>query len=327
MVEVAIAAKKKAQGDNYVLYCGDCVEGLKTLESEKIGFVLFSPPFVNLYTFSDDPADFGNSNYGDFFQQFRFLSNELFRVMMPGRIVAIHCVDLPTFKRNGEEIGLEDFSGDIVRLFKKTGFIYHSRHCIWKDPLVAATRTKAIGLAHKQIVKDSAMCRMGIPDYILAFRKPGENPEPICHPNGLTEYPGSKSIPKDLDSWSGWDGEQRENKRSQWIWQQIASPVWMDVRQTKVLPFRQGKEPDDLKHISPFQLDVVERCIILWSNPGDIVLDPFGGIGTTACIAVKMERKAISFELKESYWRQSCRNIKAAVQNKESLFDNTDGES
>ena len=254
-------------------------------------------------------------------QHFGFLVEQLFRVLLSGRVVACHCMDLPTYKRGGDEIGLRDFPGDIIRLFQEKGFVYHSRFCIWKDPLIAATRTKAIGLAHKQIVKDSALCRTGIPDYILAFRKPGENSKPISHERGLTEYHGSRSIPHDLDKYLlqrqiAETGEFVENpysggkdKRSHWIWQQYASPVWFDIRQTKVLPFREAKDQDDARHVCPLQTDVVERCMALWSAPDDIVLDPFGGIGTTGYVAVRNKRKAVLFELKPSYFRQMVRNM------------------
>lgn len=258
--EIRISESKvKAQTctDKYSIYNGDCVQVLPSIPDGSVGFSIFSPPFADLYAYSDDDEDMGNcGSYDGFFEHFKFLSDELFRVLMPGRVVAIHCMDLPTQKRNGDEIGMKDFSGDIVRLFVGSGFTYHSRHCIWKDPLDAAFRTKAIGLAHKQIVKDSALCRMGIPDYILAFRKPGENPKPISNVNGLTEYHGERSIPNDLDRFLGginpltnepW--KQKENKRSHWIWQQYASPVWFDIRQTKVLGFRNVREEDDEKHI------------------------------------------------------------------------------
>ena len=184
---------------------------------------------------------------------------------MPGRIVSVHCMDLPITKRDFGYVGLRDFPGDIIRAFRKAGFIFHSRHCIWKDPLLAAVRTKAIGLAHKQLIKDSSICRTGIADTIVSFRKKGENIKPLANENGLTAYYGSRNIPKELDRFIGHD-EQRTNKRSHWIWQQYASPVWFDVRQTKILPHREGKGTDDEKHKCPLQFDTIERCVALWST-------------------------------------------------------------
>jgi len=294
--------------DDYSLFCGDCCEVLPELPNESIGFVIFSPPFSDLFSYSDSSRDMGNSqSYDEFFQHFEFLVEQLHRLSLPGRIVAVHCMDLPTFKRSDEGIGIRDFPGDIIRSFQKNDFVYHSRHCIWKDPLIAATRTKAIGLAHKQIVKDSAMCRTGIADYIVSFRKKGENTKPISHINGLTKYYGAKSIPKTFDKFIDYVGKeiQSTNKRSQWIWQQYASPVWDDIRQSKVLTFRQARENDDEKHICPLQTDVVERCMELWSAKGDVILTPFMGVGTEIYVAVKNERKGVGIELKESYYKQA----------------------
>lgn len=301
---------KKIETENYCLYRGDCVEVCRQLPDGSVGFVLYSPPFCQLYSYSDNPADMGNCrSYEEFFVQYKFLVKELYRLMLPGRVCAVHTMDLPTFRNAGEEIGLRDFPGDLIRCHQECGMIYHSRFVIWKDPLVAATRTKALGLAHKQIVKDSSMCRTGIPDYILAFRKPGENPKPVKHPQGLREYHGSRPVPHELNGYLNSE-DQGKNKRSHWIWQQYASPVWMDIRQTRTLPYRAGREEEDEKHIAPFQLDVVERCLELWSAKGDIVCDPFCGIGTTVYCAVKGGRKAISIELKESYYKLAVRNLR-----------------
>lgn len=309
--------------DQYCLYNGDCIKVMKGLRDESIGHSIFSPPFADLYAYSDDDEDLGNCrNYDEFFTHFKYVSDDLFRLLMPGRVVAIHCMDLPTHKRSGEEIGLRDFSGDIIRLFKESGFIFHSRHCIWKDPLIAATRTKAIGLAHKQIVKDSVLCRMGLPDYIVAFRKPGDNPVPISHKYGLTEYQGARNIPRELgDAWTEenitaanpnpYDG--RKDKRSHWIWQQYASPVWFDIRQTRVLPYVSARDVDDQRHVCPLQLDVVERCLTLWSAPGDIVLTPFMGVGTEVYCAVKGKRRGVGVELKKRYYRQAVKNVAMAI--------------
>lgn len=311
--------KDQIQTKDYSLYCGDCCEVLPDLPDDSVGLSLFSPPFASLYSYSDDPRDMGNSkSYKEFFEHFGFLINQLHRVIMPGRAVAVHCMYLPTYKKEGEEIGFRDFPGDIIRAFQKEKFILHSPpFCIWKDPLIAATRTKAIGLAHKQIVKDSTLCHVGLADYLIAFRKPGENPKPVQNEYGLTTYCGARSIPKHLDKWIGYKGHQGKNKRSQWIWQQYASPVWFDIRQTYVLPYRKARDGDDEKHICPLQLDVIERCMALWSAPGDVVLTPFMGVGSEVYVAVKNRRKGIGIELKPSYYRQAVRNVQSIVRKRE----------
>lgn len=305
------AVKQSVITDRFAMYLGDCCKVIQGIPSESVGMSVFSPPFVSLYVFSDDEADMGNCKGAEeFFDHFTFLVKELERVMMPGRIVAVHCMDLPIHKRNTGHVGIYDFPGDVVRCFQSHGFIFHSRHCIWKDPLIAAVRTKAIGLAHKQLCKDSTVSRMGLPDYVLAFRKKGENPKPIDHEYGLTYYPGASPIPRELDRYIGWK-DNSTNKRSHWIWQRIASNVWMDIRQTRVLPHFEAKDEDDEKHISPLQADVIERCLMLWSAPDDIVFSPFAGIGSEIYFAVKHERKAIGTELKLSYFNQAVKNLRS----------------
>lgn len=304
------------------MYNGDCCTVLPSLPDESIGFSVYSPPFADLFVYSDEQSDMGNArSYEEFFEHYSFLVSELYRVLMPGRIVAVHAMDLPTFASKGEEIGLKEFPDDIIKCHKKAGFVFHSRHCIWKDPLIAATRTHALGLAHKQIVKDSCVCRMGVADYVVAFRKPGENPKPVCNENGLTRYIGERGVPKDLNRYINWP-DPKTNKRSHWIWQQYASPVWDDISQTKVLPYRGGKEADDGRHLCPLQLQVIERCLTLWSAPDDRVLTPFAGVGSEVYSAVKMGRKGIGIELKKSYFRQMLRNLEslATVQKNKAEF-------
>lgn len=308
--------------DQYSIINGDSAKVLEGFPDEFVGLEIHSPPFLNLFTYSDSPNDLSNSTTKeDFFEHYRFIAKNLFRILMPGRISAVHCMDTPTFKSGGEEIGLYDFSGDIIRLFISEGFIFHSRHCVWKCPLTAATRTKAIGLAHKQIVKDSAICRTGIPDYILAFRKPGINPKPIKHPRGLTDYYGKKELPKELDRFLEDDPsnpyDPSKDKRSHTIWQRYASPVWDDIRQSKTLSFKRAKDPEDMKHICAFQTDVVYRCLELWSTKGDVVLDPFMGVGTVPALAVKMGRKGTGIELKPRYFRQAKRNLESVTRGDE----------
>jgi DNA modification methylase len=288
--------------EKYACYRGDCAELIRNIDRDSIGLSVFSPPFAELYAYSDSPRDMGNcKSYDMFFKQFAFLAEELHRVIMPGRICAIHCIDIPAMKERDGYIGLKDFPGDIIRLFQKCGFIYHSRHVIWKDPLTEATRTKALGLAHKQLCKDSAMCRSGLPDYLLAFRKSGDNEQPITHKDGLTEYHGSEKILGD------------GIKRSHNIWRAYASPVWMDIRQSETLNRTAARDEKDQKHICPLQLDVIERAVQLWSTEGDIVLTPFGGIGSEAYVAIRNHRKAILFELKDSYFAQAVKNCDAAA--------------
>jgi len=295
-----LCLKQKA-GENWQAYQGDCVEVVSALPNHSIGLSVFSPPFAELYAYSDSERDMGNSkHYDEFFSQFRYLISALCKVMRRGRIVAVHCIDIPAMKERDGYIGLKDFPGDIIRAFQDHGFIYHSRHVIWKDPLTEATRTKALGLAHKQLCKDSAMCRAGLPDYLLAFRSPGDNDLPINHPKGLTEYHGST------------DPGGAGVKRSHNIWRAYASPVWMDVRQSNTLNKTPARDEKDQKHICPLQLDVIERAVCLWSREDDIVLTPFGGIGSEAYVAVRNNRKAVLVELKASYYDVALKNMAKA---------------
>ena len=300
--------------EKYALYNGDCVEVIAGIPDNSIGLSVFSPPFAELYAYSDSDRDMGNcANYDTFFSHFKFLAEQLHRVIMPGRIVAVHCIDIPAMKERDGYIGLKDFPGDIIRLFQSVGFIYHSRQCIWKDPLTEATRTKALGLMHKQLCKDSSKCRSGLPDYLLAFRKDGENTSPIGHENGLTEYHGSGN--------PGGDGI----KMSHNIWRAYASPVWMDIRQSNTLNKMPARSEKDSKHICPLQLDVIERAVALWSIKGDTVLTPFGGIGSEAYVAVKNNRRAILIEIKPEYYEVAVKNVLIAeeksIQVECGLFD------
>ena len=301
-----MAVKDQVLTDKYAIYNGDSCEVLKALPSGKVGLSVFSPPFADLYCYSDNPADLGNcTSYDEFFVQFGFIIRELARVTMPGRICAVHCIDIPAMKERDGYIGLKDFPGDIIRAFQDAGWVYHSRHVIWKDPLIEATRTKAIGLMHKQLCKDSIRCRAGLPDYLLAFRAPGENAVAIAHPSGLTKYCGSKN--------PGGDGI----KASHNIWRAYASPVWMDIRQTNTLDARIARDPEDEKHLCPLQLDVIERACVLWSNPGEVVLTTFAGVGSEVYGALINGRKAIGIELKTSYYRQMVKNCADAVRESE----------
>lgn len=279
-----------AEGDGWQMLLGDCVERMAEVPDDSVGLTVFSPPFASLYTYSDSPRDMGNSRTDDeFWEHFEFLVPELYRVLMPGRSACVHCMNLPLTKERDGVIGIRDFRGDIIRAFERAGFVYHSEVCIWKNPVTAMQRTKALGLLHKTIRKDSSMSRQGIPDYVVVMRKPGDNPEPISHT--------SDEFPVDL-------------------WQRWASPIWMDINQSRTLNARAGREDGDERHICPLQLDVIHRCVGLWSNPGDLVLSPFGGIGSEGYESLLMGREFIGIELKPSYFREACRNLADAERQK-----------
>lgn len=286
--------------DDCALYCGDCVDVMASLPAESVHYSVFSPPFASLYCYSNSIRDMGNcKGSADFFGQYRFCMEGLARVLKPGRLVSMHCMDLPTSKIRDGVIGLDDFPGDLIRCAEAAGFIYHSRVTIWKDPVTAMQRTKAIGLLHKQLKKDSALSRQGIADYVVTMRKPGDeeavtneyvvtmrkpgdNPEPIAHTNET--FPVS-------------------------LWQRYASPVWMDIDPSDTLQYRAAREAEDERHIAPLQLGVIRRCIELWSNPGDVVFSPFAGIGSELFVALEMGRRAAGAELKPSYFGQAVRNL------------------
>jgi len=297
--------------DKYSIYHGDSIEVIKGLPNDSIHYSIFSPPFSSLFTYSASERDLGNSNEDDFYFHFDYLIPQLYRILKPGRCISIHCSDIPAMKERDGYIGLKDFPGEILNAFQKYGFIYHSKHIIWKDPLIEATRTKALGLMHKQIVKDSAICRAGLPDYIITVRKPGENKERISHPNGFEQFFGENE-PKNAKN-----KDQMKNKYSHYVWQKYASPVWMDINQTNTLNVKQARDKDDERHICPLQLDVINRCLELWSNPDEIILSPFMGIGSEGYCSVHLGRKFIGIELKDSYFKVSKKNLKSAASNKQ----------
>lgn len=273
--------------DKFALYHADCVEVLRGLPDSSVHFSVFSPPFASLFTYSASPRDFGNSDHAQFFEQMTFMASELFRVLMQGRLVSFHCMLLPLSKATFGRIELSDFRGDLIRLFKSAGFLFHSEVCIWKDPVVQMQRTKALGLLHKQIRKDSCRSRMGLADYVITMGKPGDNPEPVTHDD--SDLPVA-------------------------MWQRYASPVWMDIDPSDTLQYRSAREDEDERHICPLQLEVIRRCMHLWSNPGDTVLSPFAGIGSEGYVALREGRRFIGAELKASYYKQAALNL-AAVAN------------
>lgn len=292
----------------FAIYNGDCVEVMRDLPSERVGLSVYSPPFGGLYVYSSSERDLSNcATYEQFFEHYAFIIREVKRLTMPGRMSAVHCADVPTGNSGGDH--LRDFSGDVIRAHQKEGWHYVARYSVWKEPLGVRNRTMRKDLAHKSIVDDSSRCSCASADYLLIFRKPGENPAPITHPTGLLEYAGERAIPVDLLPWRGWKGNQIENRYSHWIWRQYASAFWDDVRIERVLPFEKSRDEEDEKHVHPLQLDVIDRCLVLWSNPGDVVLSPFMGVGSEVFSAVKAGRMGLGVELKPSYYRQAVKNL------------------
>lgn len=295
--------------DRYAVWNGDCLEVMPTLPEESVHLSIYSPPFAGLYHYSSSERDLSNCrNYDEFFQHYEFVVREIHRVTIPGRITAVHCMDVPT-GNSGRNDALVDFPGDIIRLHEKIGFRYITRRCVWKEPLTVRNRTLTKGLAHRTIVDDSAQASVASADYLLEFRKVGDNPVPITHPIGLTEYAGDRQPPADVLSFRGWTGKQTENRFSHWIWRQYASSFWDDVRLDHVLPFREARTDEDEKHVHPLQLDVITRVVELRSNPGERVLTPFMGVGSEVYEAVRNGRVGLGVELKPSYYRQALANL------------------
>lgn len=295
--------------DRYALYCGDCCEVMPSLPDASVHLSLYSPPFAGLYHYSSNEADLSNArSYAEFFDHYEFVVRELHRLTMPGRITAVHCMDIPT-GNSGHNDALIDFPGDIIRLHERLGWRYVSRRGVWKEPLAVRNRTLAKGLAHRTIVEDSSQTSVASADYLLAFRRAGDNPVPIAHPTGLDTYAGATPVPTELTEFHRWPGKQTENRYSHWIWRRYASSFWDDVRSDHVLPFRQARDTDDEKHVHPLQLDVIERAVVLWSNPGELVLTPFAGVGSEVYGAVRLGRRGLGIELKPSYYQQAVANL------------------
>ena len=298
--------------DRYAIYLGDCVEVMQSLPAQSVHLSVYSPPFGGLYHYSSSDRDLSNcSDYDEFFQQYEFVVREIERLTFPGRMTAVHCMDVPTGNSGCD--ALIDFPGDIIRLHERLGWRYVARYSVWKEPLAVRNRTLQKSLAHKTIVDDSSRCSVANADYLLVFRKRGENPIPIAHPVGLLEYAGERRPPADVLKYRGWTGKQTENRFSHWIWRQYASAFWDDIRMNRVLPFQPARDKDDEKHVHPLQLDVIDRILTLWSNPGETVLTPFMGVGSEVHAAVANGRRGIGMELKPSYYRQAVKNIEAAA--------------
>ncbi len=300
--------------DRWAVYNGDCVEVLADFPDESVHLSVYSPPFCGLYQYSSSERDMSNCrSYDEFFDHYGFLVSEIHRLTMPGRCTAVHCMDVPTPGKSGANVGtgLKDFPGDIIRLHEKAGFVYAARYHVWKEPLGVRNRTMAKGLAHRQLVEDSSLCDVAAADYLLLFRKRGDNKIPVDHPTGLRDYAGQRTVPHELNEWRGHTGKQTQNRYSHWIWRQYASAFWDDVRIDRVLPFVESREHDDERHVHPLQLDVIERTVILRSNPGETVLTPYMGVGSEVYGAVVNGRRGVGVELKESYYRQAVRNLKS----------------
>lgn len=319
-----MAVHEQVITDRYALYHGDCCEVLPTIPDGSVHLSVYSPPFGGLYHYSSSERDLSNSrDYAEFFKHYAFVVRELARATMPGRLTGVHCMDVPSSNTGLDH--LKDFPGDIIRLHAEHGWHYVARYCVWKEPLGVRNRTMAKNLAHKTIVDDSSRCSVASADYLLMFRRKGKNPVPIEHPHGLLEYAGARQVPAELLRYRGWAGSQLENRYSHWIWRQYASAFWDDIRIDRVLPFKQARDDEDEKHVHPLQLDVIERCLHLWSSPGEVVLTPFMGVGSEVFAAVSNGRRGVGIELKETYYRQAVRNVEAAallkVGDQETLFE------
>lgn len=318
-----MAVEEQAITEQYAIYLADCIEAMQALPDQAVHLSVYSPPFGGLYHYSSSERDLSNcDDYGKFFEHYEFVVREIERLTLPGRMTAVHCMDVPTGNSGCD--ALIDFPGDIIRLHERIGWRYIARYSVWKEPLAVRNRTLQKSLAHKTIVDDSSRCSVANADYLVVFRKRGENPVPIAHPVGLLEYAGERRPPADVLKYRGWTGKQTENRYSHWIWRQYASAFWDDIRMNRVLPFQPARDKDDEKHVHPLQLDVIDRILTLWSNPGETVLTPFMGVGSEVYAAVAQGRRGIGMELKPSYYRQALKNIEAAaavdVRQTEQLF-------
>ncbi len=303
--------------ENYALYNGDSCEVLPTLPDESVGLFIYSPPFATesggaLYNYSSSPRDLSNAEtYAQFFEHYEFIVSETARLLMPGRICAVHCMDVP--KAGANIAGYTDFPGDIIRLHEKHGFEYLPRIGIWKEPLSVRLRTMAKALTHKTTTEDCTLTNIAAADYLIPFRKRGESLQPVTHEHGFVEYAGEREVPHELLKFRNWQGNQRENRYSHWIWRQYASCFWDDIRVGNVCKYEESRADDDEKHMHPLQLDVIDRCCCMWSNPDDVVGTPFMGVGSEVYGAVAYGRRGIGIELKPSYYAQAVKNCAVAV--------------
>lgn len=311
-----MAVKTQLLTDKYAIYNGDCVETMKGFPDESIHLTIYSPPFAGLYQYSSDDRDMSNAiDKDEFFEHYGYCIDEIARVTMPGRISAVHCMDIPLSNAGCD--AMYDLPGRIILEHEKRGFVYGGRRVIWKEPLMVRNRTMMKSLHHKTLCEDSTKNSIANADYLLMFRRKGENPVQVSHDVGLMSYAGENEIPSNLMTYRGMKGDQKKNQYSQWIWRQYASSVWMDIRVDRVLQHREAKDDEDEKHVHPLQLDVIERACVMWSNPGENVLTPFMGVGSEVYGAVINGRRGIGIELKPSYYRQAEKNLEALTNNEQ----------
>lgn len=312
----------------YAIWNSDCIEVMQSLPDASIHLSVYSPPFASsgaggLYVYSSSERDLSNcDSYEGFFQHYEFVVRELARLTMPGRMSAVHCMDIP--RSNSGTDSYIDFPGDIIKLHERLGWKYAGRHVIWKEPLEVRLRTMQKNLAHASLVADSIDCGIAAADYLLLFRRNGANPVPVKHPTGMLDYAGERMPPADVLPYRGWTGKQTENRFSHWIWRQYADCMWDDIRFNRVLPYREARDSEDEKHVHPLQLDVIERCVVLRSNPGETVLTPFMGVGSEVYVPVLLGRRGLGIELKPSYYRQAVKNVELAAAGRRDVVENAE---
>ncbi|WP_353268296.1 DNA methyltransferase [Gemmatimonas sp.] len=308
-----MAVRDQLITDRFAVYNGDCVEVMKTIPDASVHLSIYSPPFGGLYHYSSDERDLSNcDDYDKFFEHYAFVVREKARITMPGRVTAVHCMDVP--RSNSGVDSYIDFPGDIIRLHEREGWHYTGRRMIWKEPLEVRLRTMQKNLAHRSLTEDSIACGVASGDMLLSFRRAGKNPVPVTHPNGMFDYAGERQIPSDVLRYRGWKGKQTENRYSHWIWRQYADCMWDDIRFSRVLPYLEARDSEDEKHVHPLQLDVIDRCVQLFSNPGEVCFTPFMGVGSEVYSPVMLGRRGVGVELKASYYRQAVKNVKAAAE-------------
>jgi len=323
-----MAVRDQLITDKYALYNADCMSMLASLPDDSVHLSVYSPPFASagvggLYVYSSDPCDLSNcDSYEAFFDQYRFIVREKARVTMPGRVTAVHCMDIP--RSNSGTDSYIDFPGDIIKLHEDNGWRFTGRRMIWKEPLAVRLRTMQKNLAHASLVADSIDCGVAAGDQLLTFRKIGANPVPVQHPIGMIDYAGEKQMPNDILRYRGWTGKQTENRFSHWIWRQYADCMWDDIRMHRVLPYREARDSEDEKHVHPLQLDVIDRCVQLFSNPGETVMTPFMGVGSEVYSPVLLGRRGIGAELKPSYYRQAVKNVQMAASGRRDVEENNE---
>jgi len=307
-----VAVNDQIVTERFAIYNGDCIEVMRGLPDGCVGLSIYSPPFGGLYNYSSNERDLSNcDSYEQFFEHYEFVVREKHRITMPGRVTAVHCMDVP--RSNSGTDSYIDFPGDIIRLHERNGWHYTGRRAIWKEPLAVRLRTMQKNLAHASLVADSIDCGVAAADFLLTFRRSGKNPVPVQHPIGMLDYAGERKPPAELIKYRGWTGKQTENRFSHWIWRQYADCMWDDIRMNRVLPYKEARDSEDEKHVHPLQLDVIDRCVVLFSNPGEVVFTPFMGVGSEVYSAIMLGRKGLGAELKPSYYRQAVKNCEAAA--------------